>query len=230
MPWVAVTRSCPGNRLRTADKLLPAFVPGCGYLGRPIESGSAANDDCTDGAALYKSGQTDGCLSSEIERPRGKAKVSLNNDARISVRFTQADYLFRGAFYFTGPDIRQFARICTGPPIGAVVVGGGTTLNGRPRYRSRNKCGSNLSAVRNLFTGRTASRQPTASIQSNLACGSSGSKPMTHLHKISMGKRHFSTLQGFLQGTVSTFTVAPVATPLGWRSFEGAVFAQDALS
>jgi len=52
---------------------------------------------------------------------------------------------------------------------------------------------------------------------------------MTHLHKISMGKRHFRLCKVSCRALVSTFTVAPVATPLGWRSLEGAVFAQDAL-
>jgi len=95
MPWVAVTRSCPVNRLRTADKLLPAFGPGCGDLGRPIEGCSAANDDCTDRAALYKSRQIDGCRSSEIERPSRKAKCSLIDDGGgHQVRCTQANYLF----------------------------------------------------------------------------------------------------------------------------------------
>src|SRR5208337_1020991 len=39
----------------------------------------------------------------------------------------------------------------------------------------------------------------------------------------------FTNLQTFLQGTISTYTYAPAATPLSWRSLEGAYFAEDAI-
>jgi len=39
----------------------------------------------------------------------------------------------------------------------------------------------------------------------------------------------FSTLQNFLQGTVSTFTYAPSYTPLSWRQLESAFYAEDAV-
>jgi hypothetical protein len=39
----------------------------------------------------------------------------------------------------------------------------------------------------------------------------------------------FTNLQTFLQGTISTYTYAPGATPLSWRSLEGAFYAEDAI-
>ena len=42
------------------------------------------------------------------------------------------------------------------------------------------------------------------------------------------GQASFTSLQSFLAGNVSTYTYAPGYTPLGWRSFEGAFFAEDA--
>ncbi len=43
------------------------------------------------------------------------------------------------------------------------------------------------------------------------------------------GQASFGSLASFLQGTVSTFTVAPSPTPLGWRSLEMAGFVQDTI-
>ena len=43
------------------------------------------------------------------------------------------------------------------------------------------------------------------------------------------GQASFTNLQTFLQGKVSTYTYAPTYTPLGWRSLEGAFYAEDAI-
>ena len=43
------------------------------------------------------------------------------------------------------------------------------------------------------------------------------------------GQASFSNLQSFLQGKVSTYTYAPTSTPLGWRSLEGALYAEDTI-
>ncbi len=136
--------------------------------------------------------------------------VSLSETHLISSAVVnQATFGFsRGAFYFTGQTSVSLPGFVQGRPIGAVVVGGGTTLNGALSVQSslaaeQPSMGRRRSPQREQMRaaicrrcaicslGRTALRQPTASIQSNLACGSSGSKPMTHLHKISTGKRHF---------------------------------------
>ena len=43
------------------------------------------------------------------------------------------------------------------------------------------------------------------------------------------GQASFSSLATFLQGSIATFTAVPTPTPLGWRSLEGAGYAQDTL-
>ena len=43
------------------------------------------------------------------------------------------------------------------------------------------------------------------------------------------GQASFSSLASFLAGSVSTYTYAPGYTPLGWRTFEGAFFAEDSI-
>ena len=45
-----------------------------------------------------------------------------------------------------------------------------------------------------------------------------------------LGQTTFSNLTTFLQGTVSTFQVVPSPQELGWRSFFGAWYAEDAIS
>ncbi len=42
------------------------------------------------------------------------------------------------------------------------------------------------------------------------------------------GQASFNNLQTFLQGSISTYTIAPSYTPLSWRSLEGAFFVEDA--
>jgi hypothetical protein len=41
------------------------------------------------------------------------------------------------------------------------------------------------------------------------------------------GQATFSSLQSFLQGTITTFTAVPNPAPLSWRSLEGAFYTQD---
>ncbi len=44
-----------------------------------------------------------------------------------------------------------------------------------------------------------------------------------------LGQATFTSLQTFLQGTVSSFQVVPSASELGWRSLLGAWYVQDAI-
>ena len=137
----------------------------------------------------------------------------------------------RGAFFFdsnTTVDLPSWIHV--GQPVGAVVVGGGTTLNGASQITNGGtNAGSNLRAVRNLFTGSdqlfyTRGRHTLTfggwvqRIQSN-----------DSLVQDQYGQVSFTNLQTFLQGQVSTYTYAPSYTPLGWRSTEGAVFVEDAI-
>jgi Carboxypeptidase regulatory-like domain len=137
----------------------------------------------------------------------------------------------RGAFYFnSGTTTNLPGWIHDGQPVGAVVVGGGTTLNGASQITNGGtNAGSNLAAVRNLFT---ISDQVTHThgrhvlifgglvqwIQSN-----------DSLVQDQYGQISFTNLQTFLQGKVSTYTYAPTYTPLSWRSTQGGFFVEDAI-
>jgi hypothetical protein len=159
--------------------------------------------------------------------------ASLSETHVFSSRFVnKATFGYsRGGFFFdsnTTVDLPSW--IHAGQPVGAVVVGGGTTLNGASQITNGGtNAGSNLRVVRNLFTGSdqltyTRGRHTLGfggwvqRIQSN-----------DSLVQDQYGQVSFTNLQSFLQGQVSTYTYAPSFTPLGWRTTEGAVFAEDAI-
>ena len=137
----------------------------------------------------------------------------------------------RGAFFFdSGTTVNLPGWIRQGQPVGAVVVGGGTTLNGASQITNGGtNAGSNLTAVRNLFT---ASDQVTLTHGRHLlSFGGWLQRVQANdaLIQDQYGQASFTNLQSFLQGTVSTYTFAPNSTPLGWRSLEGAFYAEDAI-
>jgi len=137
----------------------------------------------------------------------------------------------RGAFYFnTGTAVDLPGWIHAGQPVGAVVVGGGTTLNGASQITNGGtNAGSNLSAVRNLFA---VSDQVTVTHGIhifNFGGWLQRVQANDSLAQDQYGQISFSNLQTFLQGKVSTYTYTPTYTPLAWRSLEGAMFAEDTI-
>jgi Carboxypeptidase regulatory-like domain len=136
----------------------------------------------------------------------------------------------RAGYFFTGQTPVDTPGWLAGAPIGAVVVGGGTALNGASQISGAGtNAGSNLTAVRNLFTyddhivfshgiHRIEAGAWFQRVQAN-----------DNLAQDQYGQASFSSLTSFLQGTVATFTVVPNPTPLGWRSLEGAGYVQDAI-
>jgi len=137
----------------------------------------------------------------------------------------------RGAFYFnSGTTVNLPAWVNNSQPVGAIVVGGGTTLNGASQITNGGtNAGSNLRAARNLYT---ESDQVTFSRGKHLF---SFGGWLQHLQsndslvQDQYGQVSFSSLQAFLQGNVSTYTYAPSYTPLSWRSIEGAFYAEDVI-
>src|SRR6266403_1502540 len=137
----------------------------------------------------------------------------------------------RGRFYFNGGSrVGLPGWIHSGQPVGAVVVGGGTTLNGASQITNGGtNAGSNLSATRNLFT---ASDQVKFSHGKHLFTFGGWLQRLQAndiLIQDQYGQISFTNLQSFLQGKVSTYTYAPSYTPLGWRSLEGAFYVEDAI-
>jgi hypothetical protein len=137
----------------------------------------------------------------------------------------------RGAFYFnSGTTVNLPAWVNNGQPVGAIVVGGGTTLNGASQITNGGtNAGSNLRAARNLYT---ESDQVTLTRGKHLLIFGGWLQQLQSndsLVQDQYGQVSFTNLQTFLQGTVSTYTYAPNYTPLSWRSIEGAFYAEDVI-
>ncbi len=145
---------------------------------------------------------------------------SILNTARVGYS--------RASYFFTGQTPVNVPGWVEGEPIGALVIGGGTASNGASQISlAGTNNATNLDAVRNLFTyddhiGISHGRQQISAgvwiqrIQAN-----------DNLAQSQWGQASFGSLASFLQGTVSTFSVVPSPTPIGWRSVEGAGYVQD---
>jgi hypothetical protein len=113
---------------------------------------------------------------------------------------------------------------------GAVIVGGGTTLNGASQLTNAGtNAGSNLRAVRNLFTATDQLSSTHGIHLLSFGVWFERLQANDSLIQDQYSQASFSNLQTFLQGIISTYTYAPAATPLSWRSLEGAFYAQDAI-
>jgi hypothetical protein len=137
----------------------------------------------------------------------------------------------RGAFYFnSGTTVNLPAWVNNGQPVGALVVGGGTTLNGASQITNGGtNAGSNLRAARSLYT---ESDQVTFTSGKHLLILGGWLQQLQSndsLVQDQYGQVSFTNLQTFLQGTVSTYTYAPSYSPLSWRSVEGAFYAEDVI-
>jgi hypothetical protein len=155
----------------------------------------------------------------------------------------------RGAFYFNSGVTGTAASVptawidTTGVKVpGAVVVGGGTTLNGASQITNGGtNAGSNLNVVRNLFTATDQVSITHGKHLFNFGVWFERLQSNDSLVQDQYGQISFSSLQTFLAGTVSTYTsLGPpsstftpsytgLVTPLSWRSLEGALFAEDAI-
>ena len=121
----------------------------------------------------------------------------------------------RGGFFFdSGTTVALPGWLHDGQPVGALVVGGGTTLNGASQITNGGtNAGSNLKAVRNLFT---VNDQLTWTHGRHLlSFGGQLQRIQANdsLIQDQYGQASFTNLQSFLNGQVSTYTYAPTATP-----------------
>ena len=141
----------------------------------------------------------------------------------------------RGGFYFnsgvTGPaSTVPGGWLHAGQPVGTIVIGGGTTLNGASQLTNGGtNAGSNLTVVRNLFTATDQVTLTHGIHLFNFGVWFQRLQSNDTLIQDQYGQASFSTLQNFLQGTVSTYTYAPSYTPLSWRQLESAFYAEDAV-
>lgn len=134
----------------------------------------------------------------------------------------------RASYFFTGTTPVDVPGWIAGRPIGAIVIGGGTALNGAAQISGAGtNAGSNLTTARNLYTYDDHVYWTRGIHQFEIGGWLQQIQSNDNLAQDQYGQASFGSLIAFLQGTVSTFTSVPSPTELGWRSIEGAGFVQD---
>ena len=145
---------------------------------------------------------------------------TLLNTARVG--FSRAGYFFTGT---TPVDIPGWVA---GDPIGAIVIGGGTASNGASQISlAGTNNGSNLTSARNLFTYDDHVAFTHGIHQFEAGAWVQRIQANDNLAQSQYGQASFGSLTSFLAGKISTFSVVPNPTPVGWRTLEGAGFVQD---
>jgi len=136
----------------------------------------------------------------------------------------------RGDYFFTGETPVNLPGWVSGDPIGAVVIGGGTAVNAASSITGAGtNAGSNLHAVRNLFTYDDHIAYAHGIHQFEAGIWFQRLQANDLLAQDQYGQASFGSLTSFLQGAIATFTVVPSPTALGWRSLESAAFVQDSI-
>ncbi|MBV8549904.1 MAG: carboxypeptidase regulatory-like domain-containing protein [Acidobacteriaceae bacterium] len=170
-------------------------------------------------------------LSSVIETLREQvASIQEQHVFSPNILNTARFGFSRASYFFTGYTPVNVPGWVEGDPVGAVVIGGGTALNGASQISlAGTNAGSNLSDARNLFTYDDHVAITHGIHQIEFGAWFQRIQANDNLAQDQYGQASFGSLNSFLRGTVSTFTVVPEPTPLGWRSLEGAGFVQDAI-
>ena len=152
---------------------------------------------------------------------------TLLNTARVG--FSRAGYFFTGE-PTPGTPAASLPGFLAGRPIGAIVVGGSAASNPTAQLSlAGSNNGSNLDIARNLFTYEDRVSFTKGRHQINLGAWFQRLRSNENLALSQYGQATFTSLQTFLQGTASTLLYDPTPTPLGWRSWFGALYAEDVI-
>lgn len=136
----------------------------------------------------------------------------------------------RAADFYTGNVAASVPGFISGDPVGAIVIGGSATPNSPSQITlAGSNVGSHLSATRNLFTYEDSLAAVKGIHQLSAGVWFQRIQANDELALGQYGQANFASLADFLRGTVSTFSAVLSPTPLGWRSLEGAWFAEDAM-
>jgi len=153
--------------------------------------------------------------------------ASLLNTARVG--FSMAGYFFTGE-PTPGSPAASLPGFLAGLPIGAIVVGGSAASNPTAQLSlAGSNNGSNLQVARNLFTYEDRVAFTKGRHQFNFGAWFQRPRSNEELALSQYGQATFTSLQTFLKGTVATLLYDPAPTPLGWRSWFGAWYAEDVI-
>ncbi len=134
----------------------------------------------------------------------------------------------RASYFYTGEPAIDVPGFIGNDQVGAIVIGGSATPNTSSSITmAGSNNGSHLFATRNLFTYQDQLSIIKGIHQISLGGWFQRVQSNDELALGQYGQATFSNLTNFLRGVVTTFTAVPSPTPLGWRSWEGAGFAED---
>lgn len=151
---------------------------------------------------------------------------ALLNTARLG--FSRAGYFYSGE-PTPGTPAAGVAAFIAGDPVGAVVVGGSAAANPQAQIGlAGSNIGSNLRVARNLFTLSDKVSWTRGRHQLKLGVWIQPFQSNEELALSQFGQMTFSGLQNFLKG-IGSLLYDATPEPLGWRSFFGAWYVEDAI-
>src|SRR6266481_5277576 len=150
---------------------------------------------------------------------------ALVNSARFG--FSRAGYFFTGE-PTPGTPAASVPGFLIGHPVGAVVVGGSAASNPQAQLGlAGSNNGSNLRIVRNLYTFEDHVTLTRGRHQLEFGAWFQRFQSNETIALSQFGQATFTSLQTFLNGTISSFLFDPSATALNFRLLLGAWYAQD---
>jgi hypothetical protein len=153
--------------------------------------------------------------------------ATLVNSARVG--FSRAGYFFTGE-PTPGTPAASVPGFLIGHPVGAVVVGGSAASNPQAQLGlAGSNNGSNLSIARNLYTFEDHVTLTRGRHQLEFGAWFQRFQSNETIALSQFGQATFTSLQTFLQGTISNFLFDPSPTEMNWRSLLGAWYAQDTI-
>ncbi len=152
---------------------------------------------------------------------------NLINVARFG--YSRAGYFFTGE-PTPGTPAASVPGFIIGHQVGAVVVGGSAASNPQAQVGlAGSNNGSNLSIARNIYTIENRLSLIKNRHQLTFGIWLQPFQSNENIHLSQYGQATFASLQTFLQGTTGSFLYDPTSTPLNWRSFFAAWYAQDVI-
>ena len=149
------------------------------------------------------------------------------NTARFG--YSRAGYFYTGEPTPNSP-AASLPGFLVGDPIGQVVVGGSAAANPVAQLSlAGSNIGSNLAVARNLYTYEDRVAVTKGRNQFEVGAWFQRVDSNENLALSQYGQAVFPSLQNFLQGTAGSLLYDPSSTPLGWRSWLGAWYAQDVI-
>jgi hypothetical protein len=140
--------------------------------------------------------------------------------------------LSRSTFYFYGyvPPAQQALTpsVRPGVPTYAVVISGSTASNGASSITTAGaNVGSNNGIARNLYTFDDHAYYTIGKHSIQAGVWLQRLQSNDNLAQDQYGQASFASLTTFLNGTIKTFTYAPITTELGWRTLFADAFLED---